>query len=326
MVSPALRLILNHKPITVVAHLPRLLDANLSWRVTPSWQEHQTTVARLVAEGHVMLVPFTGVRGLLTLIFWRGTLPAGAIVLGDHFWIDTVNASRTPVSGRHYADPAIAAAQGLACRLSADPTETTPPSRLPPLVDSTARQLALTPSGPFVALAPWATAATRRWPLAHWTAFLEQVATHRPELQFVLLGSANEREHGEAIGGSAINLMGKLTLAETAALLSRARLLVCCDSGLMHIALGLKTPVVALFGSTDPLTRVPNHTEPTETILDTTLCPQQWAPCYAGLQRDPVCPSEVECLSHLTPERVAARALEQLAKTDQRQSPLETTR
>ncbi len=321
MISPALRLLLESGRCTVVAHLPRLLDAELSWHTTKSWQEHYASVTRLVAAGNVVLVPFTGLRGALTWLLWRGALPPGIIVLSDRYWIDTVSGAMGSVSSPHYSAPSRAAACALVGRIANTVPTCGTLLRLPPLLHHTASQQLRTPTEPFVALAPWATAATRRWQLAHWARLIEILASCYPHLRFVLLGSADERGHGEAIltqcdnRRAVTNLMGDLSITETAAALCSASLLVCCDSGLMHIALGLNTPVLALFGSTDPATRVPEAAHANTTLADTTLCPRHLAPCYAGLQREPVCPTHIECLSLLQPERVATRALERLATT-----------
>ncbi len=50
----------------------------------------------------------------------------------------------------------------------------------------------------------------------------------------------------------AINAAGRLTLRESLSLLQRAALCICNDSGPMHIAAAVGTPVIALFGPTDP--------------------------------------------------------------------------
>ena len=49
-----------------------------------------------------------------------------------------------------------------------------------------------------------------------------------------------------------IDLAGELTLKALAALLKRCDFLVSCDSGPVHIAAAVGTPVVVLFGSKDP--------------------------------------------------------------------------
>jgi ADP-heptose:LPS heptosyltransferase len=50
----------------------------------------------------------------------------------------------------------------------------------------------------------------------------------------------------------AINLIGKLSLRQSAALISRAKLFIGLDSFPMHIANAFKVPSIILFGSTDP--------------------------------------------------------------------------
>jgi len=49
-----------------------------------------------------------------------------------------------------------------------------------------------------------------------------------------------------------INASGKFNLLEVAALLSRANLLICPDTSIMHLAAAFNTPTVALFGPSDP--------------------------------------------------------------------------
>jgi 3-deoxy-D-manno-octulosonic-acid transferase/heptosyltransferase-1 len=55
------------------------------------------------------------------------------------------------------------------------------------------------------------------------------------------------------MAAKAINLAGKTSLRELAHLYQRSRLLITTDSGPMHLAAAVGTPVVALFGPTDPL-------------------------------------------------------------------------
>jgi heptosyltransferase-3 len=52
---------------------------------------------------------------------------------------------------------------------------------------------------------------------------------------------------------SAVNLAGKLTLAEAAFLLSQARLYIGPDTAITHLAAALGIPIVALFGPSDPV-------------------------------------------------------------------------
>ncbi|MEI6414677.1 MAG: glycosyltransferase family 9 protein [Pseudomonadota bacterium] len=316
MISPAIRLLQDYGAVEVVTRWPRLLDADLAWQIARSWREQRERVAQWAAAGGIVLVPFTGLRGLIALLTWPGRLPPGMIVLDAETWLDTVSATLGRVEGSHYSDPPLAAAQALVQRLTGCDVPAGPVSRLPPLRIEPVTTVVI-PSDPFVVLAPWASAATRRWPLSHWARLIDHLAGERPDLPLILMGSLAEQVHAETLliqarrGHAVINWMGRLTLAETATLIARARLLLCCDSGPMHIGLGLDTPVVAIFGSTDPAARLYGHNA--IAIADTTLCPHRLAPCYAGFQREPVCPTRIECLTGLSPERVATLVLQQLA-------------
>ncbi len=103
----------------------------------------------------------------------------------------------------------------------------------------------------FIALAPGAAHATKRWPAEY---FKELVHNLNNDFKgkIVLLGSAAEQAELNELVSSArvINFAGNLSLLESAAVLKRANLLVTNDSGLMHMASAVKTPAIALFGST----------------------------------------------------------------------------
>ncbi|MBI4014451.1 MAG: glycosyltransferase family 9 protein [Candidatus Aenigmarchaeota archaeon] len=58
-------------------------------------------------------------------------------------------------------------------------------------------------------------------------------------------------------GRNVYNLAGKTSLKEAAAVLRECSLLVCGDSGLMHVAAAVGTPVLSIFGPTDPRRKAP---------------------------------------------------------------------
>jgi heptosyltransferase-2 len=99
---------------------------------------------------------------------------------------------------------------------------------------------------PLVALAPGAAHATKRWPARHW---IDLAARLRAAgLEPVVVGGPGDR--GVAQQLPAPSAAGELSLQETGALLARARVVVSGDTGVMHMATGVGTPVVALFGPT----------------------------------------------------------------------------
>ncbi|MDQ6963492.1 MAG: glycosyltransferase family 9 protein, partial [Mariprofundales bacterium] len=82
--------------------------------------------------------------------------------------------------------------------------------------------------------------------------------------QVVTIGTAAERAicdsvvDGAAIGWSSA---GVTTLTQALELIAASRLLLCNDSGMMHVAAGIGRAVVALFGATDPQRTAPDGAE-----------------------------------------------------------------
>lgn len=77
----------------------------------------------------------------------------------------------------------------------------------------------------------------------------------------LIFGTQSERELADMIArgidGKVVNLAGSTTLPQLAALMESCDVVVTNDTGPMHISAAVKTPVVAIFGSTDPVTTGP---------------------------------------------------------------------
>jgi heptosyltransferase-2 len=77
----------------------------------------------------------------------------------------------------------------------------------------------------------------------------------------LIFGGPQDRQLGEKVcdmmQSPAINLAGQTTLGMAMALIQQCHAFVTNDSGLMHIACALQTPLVAIFGSTNPITTGP---------------------------------------------------------------------
>jgi heptosyltransferase-2 len=101
---------------------------------------------------------------------------------------------------------------------------------------------------PLAVLAPGAAHFTKRWPSARWTALAQRLRADGFALAVV--GGVDDRPAAEPLAPHAEIATGDFSLQETGALLARARILVSGDTGVMHIATGVGTPVVALFGPT----------------------------------------------------------------------------
>jgi len=113
---------------------------------------------------------------------------------------------------------------------------------------------------PWIGLAAGsANGAAKRWPAFRY-AELAQECNHLG-IRSVLFGAPEERNLAEEIavqaGQGIVNLAGRASLREFFALLQQCPLLIANDSGAMHAAAALGTPLIAIFGPTDPKQTAP---------------------------------------------------------------------
>lgn len=159
----------------------------------------------------------------------------------------------------------------------------------------------------FVALMPGAEfGPAKRWPSEKYAAFARRMMEEG--LQVALFGSANDSlVTGEIadLAPGAIDLAGTTRLEDAIDLIAAARLAVSNDSGLMHIAAAVGTPVVAVYGSTSP-----ENTPPLTDRRELVWLHLECSPCH---QR--ICPlGHLDCLNKLDVDRVLAAA-RQLMRT-----------
>jgi heptosyltransferase II len=113
-------------------------------------------------------------------------------------------------------------------------------------------ELGLGKDRPIVAMAPGAAHATKRWPAEYWVDLGRRITPTGADV--VLLGGPDDAALAGGIAqlaGSGVgSLAGALDLQETGAVIRRAEVLISGDTGVMHMATGVGTPVVALFGPT----------------------------------------------------------------------------
>lgn len=95
---------------------------------------------------------------------------------------------------------------------------------------------------------------SHRWPADRFAESIRKLAL-LGGYTFVLTGSADERGYVESLARDAgvpvANLAGRLTVAELAAVIKRCALYISNDTGPIHIAAALGTPLVAIFGPGD---------------------------------------------------------------------------
>lgn len=147
----------------------------------------------------------------------------------------------------------------------------------------------------------------KRWTVAGYAAVARSLAKHAGLSSVVSHGPArDDRGFAEAVVGAS---QGTARLApetagltDLAALFSLCRLYVGSDSGPMHVASLVGTPVVQILGPTDPLENRPWSGTPSRSVRRAVSC----SPCRRGC-------AAVTCMRIVSPEAVIAAARELLA-------------
>ena len=139
----------------------------------------------------------------------------------------------------------------------------------------------------------------KRWPTARFievaNALHEKYQTHT----MILGGFGDESlalDITAGLKGACTNLAGKTTLRELAAMLAASDCVLTNDTGPMHLAAAIGTPVVALFGSTSPDITAPSHGN-TQVVQAQPSC----APCFLR-----ECPVDLRCQNDIQTAAVIA--------------------
>jgi len=163
---------------------------------------------------------------------------------------------------------------------------------------------------PLVAFHPYATHVNKAWPAEYWKALGAILSSQG--VDWLVVGRDNRPvdglvAEGDTRFGDGLDFTNATSLRETAALLEQADLMVSGDSGPMHLACAVKTPVVALFGpTTAEWGFFPQG--PRDTVLEPSDCACR--PC--SLHGNHLCRRQQACMRSITPQRVAEQVLRTL--------------
>lgn len=154
-------------------------------------------------------------------------------------------------------------------------------------------------AGVKVALNVGASSKYKQWPLHHWASLADLLIAGGATVVFV--GDKRDGEFVKEVisvmreSRRIVDFSGKTKLRQLASVLDACDIVVTGDTGPMHIAVAVGTPVVALFGSTNPDRTGPYGQR--NIVLDMHL---PCSPCY----RRPTCQGRVDCMRAITPEAV----------------------
>ena len=153
-----------------------------------------------------------------------------------------------------------------------------------------------------LAVVPGARSETKVWLPERFAETIDEVQTPGGA-RCVLLGGPDEVDLCARVAGACrsgpIDLAGQTSLQELAAVVARADVVLCHDSGVMHLAVAFGRPLVCLVGPTNP-----RRTGPYGRFDDVVRLDLNCSPCY--LRRLAQCPHEHRCMRELTTPTVVS--------------------
>ncbi|MBI5197420.1 MAG: glycosyltransferase family 9 protein [Nitrospirae bacterium] len=173
--------------------------------------------------------------------------------------------------------------------------------------------------GGYIVITPFTTRPQKHWVETRWNDLARDLSANLG-LRTVILGGSGDREAAERIasrdrvrssfdklrtngksntcGGELLDMTGRTTLRQAAALIKHAALLIGVDTGLTHVGIAFHIPTIAIFGSTCPYT---DTTRENAVVFYKKLA---CSPC----RRNPTCNGTFDCMKSVTVEEVSREA------------------
>lgn len=200
----------------------------------------------------------------------------------------------------------------LVATVGARPHDTRMRFNVPPAAAQKVRHLVKTSHAdadlPLIVVHPGASAASRRYPPERFAEVVRMLAARR-DCRLAVTGGAEERELVRQLcvddegRRRALDFAGRLDLAEFGALIARADLLISNNTGPVHIAAAVGTPVVDLYALTNPQHtpwrvphRVLNRDVPCRFCYSST-CSNNHHGCLTGVQPDEIVDAALQLLA-----------------------------
>lgn len=205
----------------------------------------------------------------------------------------------TEVMARNETDPRMGKEyRALAVSLGAQDSDFNPDIEIPTALKEKAQSLLHREfrDAKVAVLAPFTTRPQKHWFDERWIELSRGLRSMG--FRCLILGGPSDFESAEKLakpsGAEVISLAGKTSLLESAALIQAGQVLIGVDTGLTHLGKAMRTPTIALFGSTLPYWEGP--TSQSEILYVKEPC----SPCH----RRPVCNGLFNCMRNLEPQDV----------------------
>ena len=314
----------------VLAYDPHIWRRPSSYLWPPNWQGAIGVFRTMRAANYDLAVSISGDMGSILTRISGATRRYGYAKEAYPYFLTHPLPGGRYLTHKHEVQYVLALAEAAA-GIPASPQDAAPTLLLVPAAVDHAEQVlrrarqALGRSGPVVALHGGArNGQAKRWPTGHFAELAERLIRDFDAL-VVLTGAGNEAPLAEAIAAKCryplLNLVGRTSLPQLAAILAAGELVISGDSGPMHVAGAVGTPVISLHGPTDP--ELSGPVSERGLVLRRAL----WcSPCYDA-SATAECPfGNPVCMKELKVDTVLAAARRMLRRTGSSEPAAHTSR
>ncbi len=150
--------------------------------------------------------------------------------------------------------------------------------------------------GEYAVICPFTTRPQKHWLASRWSELAQQIMAQRG-VPVIMLGGPGDVAAAadiQAENDKIVNLVGKSSLTQTAAIIKQSALLIGVDTGLTHMGIAFNVPTLALFGSTCP------YTDTTHENARVLYHKMECSPC----RRNPSCEGDFSCMKKITVDEI----------------------
>lgn len=290
-------LVEGHPAIDRVVAFPPMM----TWPASPAawWSDFRASVRELRRESYDAALDLQGLaKSAVVSALSRAPYRIGRAGQreGAHLVSAGVPLPTTPI---HAVDEYLLVARALGADV--DPVEFALPisNEARASVDQLLKKHGVATARRLIVVNPSAAQSWKQWPATRWSEVIDRLADAGT---VVVIGTASQAPSHRAIveqsGRRAIDLTGQTTLAEVVALIARASLHLAPDTGTLHIAVALRTPIVAIYGPSSRV-RVGPYRQPAAVVAHDDVC---------GLGCPAYCRYGRRCLEAVTADEVVKKA------------------
>jgi lipopolysaccharide heptosyltransferase II len=123
------------------------------------------------------------------------------------------------------------------------------------VVDDILKEAGIMPGEVLVAINPASSCISHRWPLDKFAEVIDRLQTQFRVRALIVADAPHRDLAGDLLvltQTRPVDLSGRFTLSELASLFKKCRLVISNDSGPVHLAVAVKTPVISIFGRNQP--------------------------------------------------------------------------